>query len=160
MIRAIGAAAVVICCSALGFKKAAELRCRHNALRELESDFFDIKTMLEFNAATTGEILSELSKTSAGSFWGELDPTDLQGSLQDSESFRSVPLLPSEREAVVSAVSRLGTTDLQTQLAIAERARGAMQRAGEKSALECDEKCRLYSMLGFLGGVFVSLLII
>lgn len=160
MIKILGAAAVVMCGGILGTRKSNALRERLRQLKQLQKAFCDISIALQYGSATTSEIISMLSRGGKLAFFSELDPLDLPNSLKNSESFEALSINAEERAIVCDVFSQLGCTDLATQLSMIEFAKARLSSAIAACEEECGKKCRLYDTLGFLGGIFVSLLII
>lgn len=160
MIKLVGMIAVIACGGAFGMKRSSELRERLRQLRLLEQSLFDIGIALEYNAATTAEILRMLRKSGKLEFFGDLDHNRLKESLLSSEGFCSLMIADEEKEIVTDVFSQLGGSDLATQLSMIGFNKKRIRMAIEACERECASKCRLYNSLGFLGGIFVSLLII
>lgn len=160
MIKMIGIIAVIASAGALGLRCSHSLRDRLTQLRQIERAFYDISTALQYTSATTSEIVDMLKHDGKLGFFSQLDPLDLSGSLSRSEEFRRLDINSEEREIVKDVFSRLGGSDLATQLAMIEYNKTRIGAAAARCGEECSRKCSLYDRLGFLGGIFVSLLII
>lgn len=160
MIKLVGMIAVISCCGALGVRRSSELRRRLRELRLLEQSLFDISAALEYGCSSTAEIVRMLRSGGRLSFFAELDHMDLKGSVEQSEEFVCLAVTSEEKQIVIDVFSALGTSDLETQLAMIEFNKRRLEAAAKECERECSNKCRLYNSLGFLGGIFISLLII
>lgn len=160
MIKLVGVIAIISCCGSLGVKKSADLRRRHRELRLLEQMLFDIGTALQYNCSSTAEIVRMLRSGGRMKFFSQLELADLRGSLERSEEFRSLAINSAERQIIADVFDSLGSSDLETQLAMIEYNKRRIAAALEECERECRDKCRLYNSLGFLGGIFISILII
>lgn len=160
MIKAFGALAVVLCGMAAGFEKALRLAERKKTLYRLELALYDIRSAMEYKAATTSEILEELVRNGFSDFFRELDSCDLSGSLARSAEFKRLNLSPSEKTVITEVFERLGTSDLETQLSMLDFQIHRFSAARQEFEASYEKRSRLYKSLGFLGGVFVSLLLL
>lgn len=160
MIRLVGMLAVISCCSALGVEKSLGLKRRRRDLEALRHMLFDIETALQYNCASTAEIVRMLKAGGRMKFFLQLDYTDLRGSLERSEEYRSLYINDPERQIIADVFDDLGSSDLETQIAMIKFNKHRIETAIADCEKECAEKCRLYNSLGFFGGIFISLLII
>ena len=160
MIRLVGMLVVITCCGALGVKKSSELKCRRRELEALRQMLFDIGAALQYNCASTAEIVRMLKAGGRMKFFSQLDYTDLAGTLMRSSEYRSLYINDPERQIIADVFENLGSSDIETQIAMIEFGEHRLDAAIDACEKECAEKCRLYNSLGFLGGIFISLLII
>lgn len=152
--------AVISCCAALGVKRSSDLKRRCRELQLLELMLFDIATALQYNCSSTAEIIRMLKAGGRMKFFSQLELSDLKSSLERSDGFAALAVTAAEKQIVIDVFSSLGSSDLETQIAMIEFNKRRIISAQQECEKECSEKCRLYNSLGFLGGIFISLLII
>ena len=155
---------LVILFGALGFGFASYYIIRKKFFNSLNTLLIQIKSNINFNSKRVSEILSE-NQTSNSNLSKMLE--NYKESLTNSDSiskehlFRGINfLLEQEKESIFNFFSSLGKVDVFNQVEQIESFLKTNLEYYENASKQCAKNCVLYTKLGILLGLFVSLLII
>lgn len=171
MLRGIGAAAVVLACTALGFRVSRELSCRVKSLRELERLMLMLSGEIQYAKTPLNEAMCELSRRAQGAFgpfFGEAAASMEQREKGIADIFRENAqlylresgLLKKDIEQLERLGGRLGYLDREMQVQTILLYRRELEQERTEAEEDYRQKGRVYRCLGFLGGCFLILLLV
>lgn len=172
MLRGAAMIAVVGASTAIGFSFGRDLANRLSGLRELERAADILKAEMQYAGTPLQEIFREMGKRTAspfGDFFTKTaDAMDRRngktlGKIMEEEAAECLAdtgLTKSDRAQLVRLGERLGYLDVQMQMMVIERYKEELKRERKEAEEEYRQKGRVYRCLGFLGGVFLTLLLL
>lgn len=163
MIKLFGVILIISSAGLVGVRKSSALKKRSDCLKALRKMLFSVKLMLSFNAPTLPEIFARLRESAELSvlpFLRDVKSENPCDSVSSSAGFQSLPLFPKDKDIILDVFSSLGTTDLATQVSMLEFNIKRLDVLCSEADSERSVKSRLYSSVGFMGGILVAMLII
>ncbi|MDO5539476.1 MAG: stage III sporulation protein AB [Eubacteriales bacterium] len=172
MLRAAGAAAVIIASTAIGYGMGRELSNRIRSLRELGRVADILKAEIQYAGTPLQEIFREIAKRTTGSFAAMFRDVADKMEQRDGKTLGTIfkeciQELPAEtgltgndKMQLEGLGTRLGYLDSRMQIQTIERFKEELKREQEEAEGDYRQKVRVYRCLGFLGGVFLTLLLL
>ena len=145
MLRLLGCLMMIVTGTLCGMTRSNVLRNHTEELKTVCSMLREISELIRYRRSTTEEIMLTLNRQSRYSLLA---------------SGRGKALSAEERTFLSEVLSKLGSTDAEGQLAIIEHGVSRFAEYTENAAAEQKNKCRLYEVLGFMGGAFAAVLFI
>lgn len=164
MTKLIGLLMIVFSGLGIGIHLSAKEKRHLNAISAIEKMFYETQLMLKYQAVTFKELIAYLKKSSQTCCLEFLkvneNSQDLRQQLIVSIQQNKDELYEDEVFQLESFFSQFGATDLEGQIALAERYGEDFAKRLEELRLQSRVKCRLYNSLGVLGGTFVAIMLI
>ncbi len=148
MIKLIGAAAIVIAASGIGFYKARCLEKRLSTLVKAARMLGEIKIALNYSLMTTEDIITFLETNSSLKQLAE----QRNGSISC--------LSERENQLLADFWAQLGSSDLESQLSSADMYIAELEEDISEIRESKEAKCRLYRTMGILSGLFICIMLI
>ena len=146
MLRLAGCLMLIISCSFCGYELSSRLR-RHTVYIKKAVSMLKVSgELIRFRRLKKDELISELR-------------SDIRFSELFSPDCKSL-LRPEESKLIDAFLSSVGTTDCEGQQAMTELYVSELERAYSASKEEEKNKCRVYEVLGFAAGAFLSVMFI
>ena len=145
MLRILGCLMMIVTGSLCGITKSKAVRAHTAELKTVCSMLREISELIRYKRSTTDEILSLLSADSRFS---------------SLAAGRSEHLSCEEKSLLSGIFAKLGTTDAEGQFSMIEHGASRFAEYAEDAAAEQKNKCRLYEVLGFMGGAFAAVIFI
>lgn len=164
MIKFIGSAMIVFSGLGVGLYLSSKEKKHTSTIEAIEKMFCETRLMLKFESVTFKELIGYLKKSSQTKMlrFLEIDENslDLRHIIIRSIKENKDNLYDNEIFQLESFFSQFGETDLDGQIALAERYGEIFRESLQKLREESVKKCRLYNSLGVLGGAFVAIMLI
>lgn len=145
MLKLLGCLMLIVTGSLCGTAGAAALRSHTVQLKNVCSMLLEISELIRYKRSTKEEIIGCLK---------------LNDSYFALLSGKTSPLTESEASLLGELLSKLGTTDAEGQLAMLGHGISRFNEYAQNAAEEQRTKCRLYEVLGFMGGAFAAVMFI
>lgn len=172
MLRGAAVIAVIGAGTAIGFSYGNDLANRLSALRELEGAADILKAEIQYAGTPLQEIFKEIGKRTKApfcDFFAEIaDAMERRdgktlGKIVEEETaewLSDTGLTKNDRTQLAGFGKRLGYLDVKMQITVIERYKEELKRERKEAEEEYRQKSRVYRCLGFLGGVFLTLLLL
>lgn len=164
MLKIIGCLFVIISCSLCGFYFSSQKTRRIVCLGEIIRLINEIEISMKYSRKTTADMLHELCKNSFEEI-GFLSEVSIKEKTF-FESFKELveknapPLTDDDKKLLLSFAGELGSTDSEGQIKSAALYKSFFEKRLDGAKGECERQSRLYSSLGVLSGVFISILLV
>lgn len=163
---------MIIASTAIGFGLGRDLSNRIRSLRELGRVADILKAEIQYAGTPLQEIFREIAKRTAGHFERMFRDAANKMEQRDGKTLgvifkECVQELPVEtglngndKRQLEGLGARLGYLDTKMQIQTIERFKEELKREQEEAEEDYRQRVRVYRCLGFLGGVFLVLLLL
>lgn len=171
-VKIIGAACIIIACSAIGFGQSYKLHIRYKELVELKKILYLLSGEIRFGSSTLEEafqVVAERSEPPYEGFFSYLSGEMRKRNSQTMEKIwktavemklSSSRLSKEDREILLRMGDDLGCLDKETQLKTLALTMEQLDEMGKSLRVELPKKMKLYNYLGILTGVFLTIFLI
>lgn len=171
MLRLLGAGAVITAGTAIGFSMERELANRVKSLREIEHITDILKAEIRYAGTPLQEVFRGTAERVEAPFSDMLREAADEMELRDGKTLGKIwgdcilrlpgdtGLTQADKREFSHLGERLGYLDGQMQIRTLERYKEELEREQKEAEADYRQKVRVYRCLGFLGGVFLTLLL-
>lgn len=164
MIKLLGLLAVTVSCAMGGFYISSMKRKRVSQLEEIIRLIKEIEISMGFSRLVLYELFERLRKNGAFSKLEFIDKIEDRGrpffeEYREAILKSDLALKQDELELLLSFGKELGTTDANGQAGAAVLYGKMFEGRFITANADCERKCRLFSSLGVLTGVFISIIL-
>lgn len=172
MLRAAAMFAVIGASTALGFACGRDLSNRLCSLRELERAADILRAEIQYAGTPLQEIFLEIAGRTDGPLGRMFREAAGQMGQRDGKTLGKIMgecignlsedtgLTANDKAQLARLGERLGYLDVQMQIMTIERYKEELEREQKEAEGDYLQKSRVYRCLGFLGGVFLTLLLL
>lgn len=172
LLKILGAVLTICSSSALGFYFSNELLIRLKQLRELKKYVTILRGDIRYGGTPLPEAIGSLARRSPGIFRPFLSDVSEQLNISKGGTFSEVwgkcvwddlkesSLTESDKENLVRFGENLGFLDREMQINTIDLYLNQLQEEIKEQAGIVKERTKLYNMLGIMGGVFITIIMI
>lgn len=172
MIKLLGAGMVLLSCTGMGFFISEKYKMRIAQLKELRRHMNILYGEIQYGASELPEALKSVASRNHGDItaffeWASTEASKLEGSRFSSiwkhaieEKLKDTCLKKEDKQLLQRLGDNLGFLDQKTQLSTMELYIHSLEDNIEEGTKEMKEKVRLYHMLGVLGGIFITIVML
>lgn len=171
MIKILGAALVVLSCSAAGFEFSARLVKRKNNLQDLKNAVLAMSAEMRFSKRNAASVFKEAAKLIDGevSRIFNLVGEQMEKTAEDAQSVWQSELAKNEYalnftkkdiKIVANIFNGLGKSDIYNQQKILEHAVSSVDGLISDALQGYDKNVKIYRSFGILTGIFICVLFI
>lgn len=169
MIKALGAVLIAVGGAYLGFRAAADLRCRERALQQLEAGLGLLEQELELGGLSLESILRQLSQRTDGPAKVLFSSCVKGMETLDQERFSSLwrrlvgelpQVVPEGRQIVARLGEVLGQSDSGQQQREVAAVRRQLEQLSQQLERERHDRGRVYQAVGLSGGTVLAILLL
>ncbi len=172
IIKIIGSVLTILSFTALGFYFSNELKLRLSQMRELKKNIMILRGDIRYGGTPLPEALASLAHRSAGAFHDFFENTaeklsdgeggtfsEIWGSCVDKE-LKNTSLKEQDKDQLIRLGENLGFLDQEMQLNTIDLYLNLLEEEIKEQAENVKERTRIYNMLGFMAGLFITIIIL